>query len=1436
MMETNFTKIRKVMQWTMVLALAIFTQVSATAQSCACKGSIQVSVGSNGTAEVTAAMLLADGNTCGGGSLTVSVMLTPTGAPIPGSPFVDCSHIGKTLYGKVDNGTNSCWSTLTVEDKMPPILTCPTGPLAVTCADFENYAPTVTDNCPGGLVINQIGEDVEVNNNCTSSTLPSNVIKRVTRRYQAVDASGNRSAMCDFTFDITAIASLSDIALPAATVSLECDGNWAKLPNGNPSPLATGLAPGTGVPTLNGVALFPNTGNDPCKLAVSYTDSDPIRVGCTTKIMRAWTVYEWTCLGRALNPPFIQTIEISDNIAPVVAPLADITASTSNHRCEGVVTFPNPLATDNCSAASQITSNINIFANGDFNQPAGFLRHPNRTITLPVGAHKAIYITEDACGNSKRDTINITIIDNTPPVAICNELTTVGLTLDGQAHVAATSFDDGSFDECQLAKLVVRRMNHDNCQPCDIPTLPGFTYLGTHGTGSAQRYFYLSAHTATALVAQKTAVAVGGALVNYNSTPAKMSAVRGFVNGTFPNSLFFIHGVNVDHSTGLAGHPRVSNATELQRYVVEISDICGFSSHAKFCCADIDNNPMVILRAIDAAGNHNECMVSVVVQDKIGPRITCPDHMTVNCDFIYDETNLSKDFGWPVATDNCEILTITTDSTINIDACGRGSIVRNFMVTDMGGRTATCSQTIDFVPQGVMVYNGPTADEWPAKEVMVNGCGNPNAPEFSPDILGRPILNNGACSLVAADYTDQVFNFNQQGSPACFKILRRWTVIDWCQRMSTGAGGYRTWTFDQEIKVIDNEAPVFASLEPMVSANTFDAECQSGFINLTASATDVCTQVLTWRYSIDAFNNGTFDINVSSSDVGQTNANTINASGTYPVGMHRIVYTFEDRCGNVSTREQLFSIVNMKQPTGIVIQGLAINLVDMPVMGPMAEIWASDYDPEGKSVHPCGYDLVYSFTEVTLGTDGQMVTTPNMVFDCSQANDTVHVTIWIAALTPMGDIVQTSVNTYMNVQDNNNVCDDDQGRFVIDGTTATSNNKFVDNVAVYLEGSELMNMTNAAGEFMFMGLPQGYSFNVAPTKNDDPLNGISTLDIVMIQRHILGIEPLTDPYLLIAADVNNDGKITASDLTDLRRLILGVTNSFEKNTSWRFVDKNYIFSNIDNAQGEAFPQTYLIDALNGDMTTDFIAVKVGDINGNVEANANDKTVEPRSNKSLVLYTENVNYNANNELVIPISVSNDVNVSGMQFTIDFDASNLSLVNITPKSINVNDANFGFRNLSNGQLTFSYNGLENSLLSTDEVLFELTFLPRAEGSIMSDIQLSSSITDAQAYDSENNVMNVRWEVRNGGNDGVFELYQNTPNPFQGTTSIAFELPSDMSATLTVHDVTGKMLKVLNINGVKGQNTIQYDVNELNKGVMFYTLQAGVHTATKKMVILE
>lgn len=84
-------------------------------------------------------------------------------------------------------------------------------------------------------------------------------------------------------------------------------------------------------------------------------------------------------------------------------------------------------------------------------------------------------------------------------------------------------------------------------------------------------------------------------------------------------------------------------------------------------------------------------------------------------------------------------------------------------------------------------------------------------------------------------------------------------------------------------------------------------------------------------------------------------------------------------------------------------------------------------------------------------------------------------------------------------------------------------------------------------------IPNGFNYTLEIVKDSDALNGISTLDLVLIQRHILGIQTFDDPYKLIASDVSGNQSITALDLIEIRKLILGFYDEFPVVPSWTFV-------------------------------------------------------------------------------------------------------------------------------------------------------------------------------------------------------------------------------------------------------------------------------------------
>jgi thiol-disulfide isomerase/thioredoxin len=98
--------------------------------------------------------------------------------------------------------------------------------------------------------------------------------------------------------------------------------------------------------------------------------------------------------------------------------------------------------------------------------------------------------------------------------------------------------------------------------------------------------------------------------------------------------------------------------------------------------------------------------------------------------------------------------------------------------------------------------------------------------------------------------------------------------------------------------------------------------------------------------------------------------------------------------------------------------------------------------------------------------------------------------------------------------------------------------------------------------------------------------GISGSDIVIMQRHILGLTPISNPLLVKAADINNNGSVSAADAVQLINVILGLTPTFSNNEFWR-----YYFESCNNCEIIELPS-----ALGQTLELNVIGVRTGDVN------------------------------------------------------------------------------------------------------------------------------------------------------------------------------------------------------------------------------------------------
>jgi hypothetical protein len=348
-------------------------------------------------------------------------------------------------------------------------------------------------------------------------------------------------------------------------------------------------------------------------------------------------------------------------------------------------------------------------------------------------------------------------------------------------------------------------------------------------------------------------------------------------------------------------------------------------------------------------------------------------------------------------------------------------------------------------------------------------------------------------------------------------------------------------------------------------------------------------------------------------------------------------------------------------------------------------------------------------------------------------------------------------------------------------------------------------------------------------KDGDDINGVSTLDLVIIQRHILGLQAMNSPYKLIAADANNDGKVTASDLTEIRKLILGVTNGYSNNSSWRFPIKNQV---MDNTDPFPYKENVMATFINPNPSYDFVAVKIGDVNGNVTTNINNPTVEARSNSNVAMSVADAAVAAGEVVEIPVTAANFNDVAGFQYTMNLDGA--SFVGINSGALEVTASNVGV--LENGVLTMSYASNEAVNATEGEVLFTLVVKANKAMNVSEMITMNSDVTRAESYNSDLKVGNVSLSVRTAPVASI-ELFQNEPNPFKGQTTVSFNISEATTATLSVYDVTGKVVSVRNIDAAKGLNSEVFTKEQLGvSGVLYYTLVSGDFTATKKMIIVE
>ena len=540
--------------------------------------------------------------------------------------------------------------------------------------------------------------------------------------------------------------------------------------------------------------------------------------------------------------------------------------------------------------------------------------------------------------------------------------------------------------------------------------------------------------------------------------------------------------------------------------------------------------------------------------------IYCPDDVYVSCeDEIWDLSIYGDAY---VQTYNGTASAGTPTETWALNNCDVGHIYRTWTVEDYQWNVHTCTQVIFVSSSGGF---SESDINWP-EDVELFGCDPDTDPHSFPPGQGFPTYAEPACSNIAVGYTDQVFHF----SGTCDKIFRKWTVIDWCQS-PYGSKESVQFTYLQKIKISDSSEPVYLCTQQIevASHNCTNGEVIHPPLEVTPSECG-----------------GTYEITNNSPFAYYNGADL---SGIYPIGTTNVQYTIKYGCGYKKYCNVHVVVNNAAAPVPYCLYEVVTTLMPVDEDGDgipedgMVGIWAKDLDLGSYS--PCGFHVTPSFSPDSI--------VMNMHFTCAEVGIN-YVNIYYHD--SQGNVSFCSVR--IHIQNNGANIPDCQpvdpnaieygsisGRVSdvfdneVEALSIECLNEFIDteiittvdttitqvvidsfyNAAGYLiyhmeevveitethdtiynEYRDLQSViTIADGTYMFDSVEMHNDYMISGPNLQMPANKLEVCDLEILRDHITGVQLITDPYLLLAADIDDNNRVDFDDFKHLLYLLTG---------------------------------------------------------------------------------------------------------------------------------------------------------------------------------------------------------------------------------------------------------------------------------------------------------
>jgi hypothetical protein len=425
-----------------------------------------------------------------------------------------------------------------------------------------------------------------------------------------------------------------------------------------------------------------------------------------------------------------------------------------------------------------------------------------------------------------------------------------------------------------------------------------------------------------------------------------------------------------------------------------------------------------------------------------------------------------------------------------------------------------------------------------------------------------------------------------------------------------------------------------------------------------------------------------------------------------------------------------------------------------------------------------------------------------------------EVEMWVVDAAGNGDFCVVAINVQPPVEG----CRNELGK--IKGTVSSMQGAGISGVQMIIQDAgegRWITDTDNHGQYDFSSFAMdGTNHLLWAEKSDEAINGISTLDVIRISKHLLSKEPLTNGFEFMAADANGDGNVSVLDIINLRKLILGKIDVLPNAKPWQFY----------NVEMEEVSEISL--GIDYKPLTKFTGIKVGDVNGDITNYSSQGRSGPQS---LILHYPDQSFVQGQLVDMTFSVDSVVNLEGLQLELSYDPHALEVVEVTGESMNISTEEF---ELKDDRVAVSWIDIESQEVVGSLMLIK--FRARKDGRLSNLIALDRRRIRSEAYTDLQATIPISLLATNPEGNSI-TLGQNFPNPFHTQTYIAITCETPTEGTLRVFNLSGRLFYEKTAYFNAGENQIPLSSKELGgQGMYVYEFSTANSRQIRKMVLSQ